>query len=82
MGHADRPRLDYALCVDTQSGGVRLPANERSESNPDPDGYSCRYGDANSYSGSNSNSYSDSDTYTHRHGYTPSKADSDSTTAA
>jgi len=78
MGHADRPRLDYALCVDTQSGGVRLPANERSESNPDPDGYSCRYGDANSYC--NSNSYSD--TYTHRHVYTRSKADSDSTTAA
>ncbi len=78
MGHADRPRLDDALCVDTQSGGVRLPANERSESNSDPDGYSYRYGDANSYS--NSNSYSD--TYIHRHGYTPSKADSDSTTAA
>jgi len=64
--------------VDTQSRGVRLPANERSESNPDPDGYSCRYGDANSYC--NSNSYSD--TYTHRHVYTRSKADSDSTTAA
>jgi hypothetical protein len=80
MGHADRPRLDYALCVDTQSGGVRLPANERSESNPDSDGYSCRYGDANSHSHSHSNSYSD--TYTHRHGYTSSKADSDSTTAA
>ena len=80
MGHANRPWLDYALCVDTQSRGVRLPANERSESNPDPDGYSCRYGDANSYC--NSYSYSYSDTYTHRHGYTSSKADSDSTTAA
>jgi len=64
--------------VDTKSRGIRLPANERSESNPDPDGYSCRYGDANGYCYSNS----DSDTYTHRHGYTPSKADSDSTTAA
>ena len=74
MGHANRPRLDYALCVDAKPRGVRLPANERCESNPDPDGYSDRYGDANSYS--------DSDTYTHRHGYTPSKADSDSTTAA
>ncbi len=80
MGHADRPRLDYALCVDAKPRGVRLPANERSESNPDPDGYSCRYGDANSYCYSNSDSYSD--TYTHRHGYTSSKADSDSTTAA
>ena len=78
MGHADRPRLDDALCVDTQPRGVRLPANERSESNSDPDGYSCRYGDANSYC----NSYSYSDTYTHRHGYTSSKTDSDSTTAA
>ena len=78
MGHANRPRLDYALCVDAKPRGVRLPANERCESNPDPDGYSCRYGDANS--NSNSNTYSD--TYTHRHGYTPSKADSDSTTAA
>jgi len=66
--------------VDTQSRGVRLPANERSESNPNPDGYSCRYGDANRYS--NSNRYTHSDTYTHRHGYTRSKADSESTTAA
>jgi len=80
MGHANRSWLDYAVGVDTQSRGVRLPANERSESNPDPDGYSCRYGDANSYCYSNSNS--DSDTYTHHHGYTSSKADSDSTTAA
>ena len=80
MGHANRPRLDYAVGVDTQSRGIRLPVNERSESNPDPDGYSCRYGDANSYCYSNSNS--DSDTYTHHHGYTSSKADSDSTTAA
>ena len=78
MGHASRSWLDYAVGVDTQSGGVRLPANERSESNPDPDGYSCRYGDANSYC----NSYSYSYTYTHRHGHTSSKADSDSTTAA
>jgi hypothetical protein len=82
MGHADRPRLDYALCVDTQPRGVRLPANERSESNPDPDGYSRRYGDANSYCNSYRYSYSYSDTYIHRHGYTSSKADSDSTTAA
>jgi len=80
VGHASRSWLDYAVGVDTQSRGVRLPANERSESNPDPDGYSCRYGDANSYCYSNSNS--DSDTYTHHHGYTSSKADSDSTTAA
>ena len=80
MGHANRSWLDYALCVDTQSRGVRLPANERSESNPDPDGYSYRYGDANSYCSGDSDGYSD--TYTHRHGYTPSKADSDSTTAA
>ena len=57
MGHADRPWLDYALCVDTKSRGVRLPADERCESNPDPDGYSYRYGDANS----NSYSYSYSD---------------------
>ena len=78
MGHANRSWLDYAVGVDTQPGGLRLPADERCESNPDPDGYSYRYGDANSYC--NSNSYSD--TYTHRHGYTRSKADSDSTTAA
>ena len=63
--------------MDTQSRGIRLPANGRSDSNPDPDGYCCRYGDANS----NSNSDSYSDAYTHRHGYTSSKADSDSTTA-
>ena len=71
--------------MDTQPRGVRLPANERSESNPDPDGYCCRYGDANSNSNSNSysycNSYAYCDTYTHRHGYTCSQADSDSTTA-
>ena len=78
MGHANRSWLDYAVGVDTQPGGLRLPADERCESNPDPDGYSDRYGDANSYC--NSNSYSD--TYTHRHVYTRSKADSDSTTAA
>ena len=70
--------------MDTQSRGIRLPVNGRSKSNPDSDGYSCRYGDANSNSNShsygNSNSYSD--TYTHRHGYTCSKAESDSTTAA
>ena len=60
MGHANRSWLDYAVGVDTQPGGLRLPADERCESNPDPDGYSYRYG----------------------HGYTPSKADSDSTTAA
>ena len=82
MGHANRSWLDYALGVDTQSRGVRLPANERSESNPDSDGYSCRYGDANSYRNRNRNSNSYSDTYTHDHGYTSSKADSDSTTAA
>ena len=75
MGHANRSWLDDTLGVDTQSRGIRLPANGRSDSNPDPDGYCCRYGDANS----NSDSYSDA--YTHRHGYTPSKADSDSTTA-
>ena len=65
--------------MDTQSRGIRLPANGRSDSNPDPDGYCCRYGDANSNSNSNSDSYSDA--YTHRHGYTCPKADSDSTTA-
>ena len=80
MGHANRSWLDYALCVDTQSRGIRLPVNGRSDSNPNPDGYSCRYGDANSYSYRNRNYYSD--TYTHDHGYTSSKADSDSTTAA
>ena len=60
--------------MDTQSRGVRLPANGRSDSDPNPDGYSRHYGDTNSYR------YTD--TYTHRHGYTSSKADSDSTTAA
>ena len=76
VGHADRSWLDYAFGVDTQSRGVRLPPNERGESNPNPDSHCRRYGDANS------NSYSYSDTYTDRHGYNCSKADPDSTTAA
>ena len=58
MGHANRSRFDYIVCVDTQPRGVRLSTSRWwGESNADSDRKSYSYTD--SYSNSNSNPHSD-----------------------
>jgi hypothetical protein len=76
MGHANRSRLHHALCVDTQSGSIRLPASGRREPNAYANCNSHRYSDANSYC--DSNGYSHFDTYAYCYSYTSSKDHADS----
>ena len=54
MGHAGRPRLHDAFCLDAQSRSVRLSVTERRHS------HSNTYTDVNTYRDTNSNSHSDS----------------------
>ena len=75
MGHANRSRFDYIVCVDTQPRGVRLSTSRWwGESNADSDRKSYSYTDSDSYGNSNphgdchghcdGNSDADTETYT------------------
>ena len=72
MGHANRSRFDYIVCMDTQPRGVRLSTRRWWEPNADSDRKSYSYTDSYSYGNSNPHSdgygnlnaqtYSDSET--------------------
>jgi hypothetical protein len=67
VGHANRSWFDDAVCVDTQSRGVRFPiARRRGIANSNPD------------SNSNSYSYCNGNSYAYCYSYTCSKTDADS----
>ena len=80
LGHADRSWLDYALCVDTQSGSICLSPDWRRQSNAYANRIAQRYSDADRYCHSyryrNSFRKRNSDAYCNS--YTFWKADADS----
>src|SRR5206468_2278674 len=69
MGHANRPRLHYALGLDAQSRCLCFSSAQRWESNTNTNGvaecYTYSYG--NSYAYTDSHAYSNSYAYTHEH---------------
>jgi hypothetical protein len=76
VGHADRSWLDYALCVDTQSGSICLSPGGRREPNAYANRISQCYSDADSFCHSYRNRKRNSDAYCNS--YTFWKADADS----
>ena len=93
VGHADRPRFDYIVCVDTQPRGVRLSTSRWwGESNADSDrkcytdsdsyGNGNPHGDCHSYANSDGNGDADTETYTHTESCTDAEAASYAATPA
>ena len=69
MGHANRSRLDYIVCMDTQPRGVRLSlAGRRRQS------HSNTYRDTNANSHGNGNSDSNSNSYCYCYCYSNSNS--------
>ena len=88
MGHADRPRLHYALGLDAQSRRVCLPTARRCESNTNTNGYTCSirnaYCNSSCYCYTNGYccSYGNSDAYCDSNTYADSNTDSEAYTHA